>query len=693
MDSYKTEPLTGTDYPELESENASLRQQLALLVRRASISEQAQQSLELALDATRAGYWNWNIATGEIDINRQWAEIIGYEYEKLLPLTMDFWMELCHPDDLKLSKLLIEEHLSGRTPFYELELRVRHRNGNWIWVLDRGKICQFDEKGNPLRLIGSRHDITTRKMSEEALRNSAVHERIAQEFKSLIENIPGAVYRINGSGKTIMLSKPPDFLTGLEGKDYEIACFETLSMVHPNDRDAVADSYRSLKESKKSQTLIYRIVTGDNTFRWIEDRKTSTFSGDGTFTGIDGILFDITDRIAAQEEKHKLESQLRKSQRLETIGTLAGGIAHDFNNILTPILGYSEMGVVSLPSDNPLHEYFTEIMQAAERAQNLVSQILTFSRAQENTPSATNVQSIISEALKLLRPSIPSTITIEQHIESSSRNTLADPSQIQQVIVNLCTNAFHAMEETGGTLSIDLREIEVEKDKPAGLLKLPQGIYLQLSITDTGSGMDEATVERIFEPFFTTKSVEKGTGLGLSVVHGIITACNGDISVESVLGQGTTLRVYLPVIAEKASIEPDSNNSNNISGSVLFVDDEPAAVQIMILMMKKLGHTIHAESSPVQALKLYRENPGRFDLVITDLTMPEMTGIQLAGELHKTTPELPVILMTGYGKIIDQATSFSHYGISRLLKKPVKLVQLSAAVNEVLSATIQNKPS
>lgn len=693
MDSYKTEPILGTDYPELESENASLRQQVAQLVRRASISEQAQQTLALALDATSAGYWDWNIATGEIDISRQWAEIIGYEHEKLGPLTMDFWKELCHPDDLKLSKMQLEEHFSGRTPFYELELRVRHKNGNWIWVLDRGKICNIDEKGNPLRLIGSRHDITTRKMSEEALRNSSIHERIAQEFKSLIENIPGAVYRINGSGKTIMLSKPPDFLTGLEARDHEIACFETLSMVHPDDRNAVADSYKTLRESKKSQTLIYRIVIGENTFRWIEDRKTSTFSTDGTFTGIDGILFDITDRITAQEEKHKLESQLRKSQRLETIGTLAGGIAHDFNNILTPILGYSEMGVVSLSPDNPMHEYFTEIMQAAERAQNLVSQILTFSRAQENTPSATSVQSIISEALKLLRPSIPSTITIEQNIESSSRNTLADPSQLQQVIVNLCTNAFHAMEETGGTLSIDLREIELGKNNPAGLLKLPESCYLQLSITDTGCGMDEATMERIFEPFFTTKSVEKGTGLGLSVVHGIITACNGDISVESVVGQGTTLRVYLPVIAEKVSIESDRKNSTNISGSVLFVDDEPAAVQIMILMMKKLGHTIHAESSPVQALKLYTENPERFDLVITDLTMPEMTGIQLAGELHKTTPELPVILMTGYGKIIDQATSFSHYGISRLLKKPVKLVQLSAAVNEVLSATIQNKPS
>jgi PAS domain S-box-containing protein len=535
-------------------------------------------------------------------------------------------------------------------------------------------------------------DFTELKMAEAALRNSALQERIAMEFKTLINNIPGAVYRINSSGKTTILSKPPDFLTGLAAKDYETAFFETLSMVHPDDRDAVADSYKALKEAKRSKALTYRVVTGQDKVRWIEDHKTSTFSDEGIFTGINGILFDITNRMVAQNEKQQSEGRLRKSQRLETIGTLAGGIAHDFNNILTPILGYSEMGVVSLSSEDPLHEYFTEIMQAAERAQNLVSQILTFSRAHDSKPTAVSVQSIIAEALKLLQPSIPSTITIGQTIDNSCSNALADPTQIHQVIVNLCTNAFHAMEESGGTLSIDLREIQDDTTLPAGLQKIREGSYVQLSISDTGCGMDDATLERIFEPFFTTKSVEKGTGLGLSVVHGIITGCNGEITVESTPGQGTTFRVFLPIIDEKASIRSGRSTPDKVGGSILFVDDEQAAVQMMTVMMTKLGFAIHAEISPVQALKLYRENPNRFDLVITDLTMPEMTGIQLAGELHKTSPALPVILMTGYGKIIEQATPFTSYGISRLLKKPVKLAQLSSTVNEVLSETTQNKP-
>ncbi|NTW52087.1 MAG: PAS domain S-box protein [Chlorobiaceae bacterium] len=958
MDIFKSEPFLDTHYPELDSENAALKEQIELLERRASHAENLASSMAMALEATQAGVWDWNIATGDVEVNEHWAAIIGYELEDIAPLTIEFWKENCHPDDLVLSEALLREHFAERTAYYEIELRMRHKKGHWVWILDRGKVCKRDADGNPLRMIGSHQEITSRKNSEEAiatqidkaiipicheehdeetnlealfdtiddylfildmegmvivtnaavknklgyspeavrkmhllefhppgrraeagatvermlagenisclvplitesgelvpvetrvntgiwnkqpvlfgisrditeriksqlaiieserrfreltamlplalfetncelkltytndkccevfgytelemgagfdalnffeaddaeaildglmrifenpelfrdhherivlrkdgsrfpaliycmpivregrkegirsividvtelraaeeaLRNSALQERIARELKALIDNIPGAVYRINDMGKTTILSMLPEFLTDFVATDDEQTLFETLSLVHPEDRNSVAESYRSMKESKKSQTLVYRIVTETDKVRWIEDRKTSTFSDDGVFTGIDGILFDITERIAAQDEKHKLESQLRKSQRLETIGTLAGGIAHDFNNILTPILGYAEMGVGTLTPEDPMHEYFSEIMQAAERAQNLVSQILTFSRAQESKASAVSIQEIVTEALKLLRPSIPSTITIEQHIDESCRSVHADPSQIHQVIVNLCTNAFHAMEASGGTLGIDIREIEPEKSKPAGLMMPGKGSYVQLSISDTGCGMDDATIERIFEPFFTTKPVDKGTGLGLSVVHGIITACAGEISVESILEKGTTFRIYLPVIDTKATIQSSESTPLHGSGSVLFVDDEPASIQIMTLMMNKIGYTIHSESSPARALELYKENPARFDLVITDLTMPEMTGIQLAGELHKTNPELPIILMTGYGKVFDQATSFSHYGINRLLKKPVKLLQLATAVNEVLFATTQNKP-
>ncbi|WP_236848173.1 hybrid sensor histidine kinase/response regulator [Chlorobaculum limnaeum] len=299
-----------------------------------------------------------------------------------------------------------------------------------------------------------------------------------------------------------------------------------------------------------------------------------------------------------------------------------------------------------------------------------------------------SIQEIIDEAIQLLRPSLPSSVIIEEHIDHSCRNVLADPNQMHQVVVNLCTNAVHAMEQTGGVLKIGLREIIAGNGIPSVVPKLPEGNYVELTISDTGTGMDELTAERIFEPFFTTKSIDKGVGLGLSVVHGIVIAANGHLNVESEKGKGSTFHVWLPANENKASAKAEEKpQPAKYAANILFIDDEPAAVQMVSIMMTKLGYNIRAEKSPAEALKIFREQADQFDLVITDLTMPEMTGIQLTGEIHKISPSIPVILMTGYGKIIDHDTPLKHYGITRLLKKPVKLAQLASAVNEVLSST------
>ncbi|MEI8032752.1 MAG: PAS domain S-box protein [Chlorobiaceae bacterium] len=533
-------------------------------------------------------------------------------------------------------------------------------------------------------------DLSELKTAEEALRNSAMQERIVREFKTLIDNIPGAVYRTDRNGKTVLLSMMHDIMQEYSRDEFATALFKTGAIIHPDDRAAVLASTRQLQKEKTSQTIAYRIAMKSGLYRWFEDRKTSTFSAGGIYTGTDGILFDITERVRAQEAKQNLESNLRKTQRLETIGTLAGGIAHDFNNILTPILGYAEMGTSSLTEEDPLHDYFNEIMLAAERAQNLVSQILTFSRAQESMPAIVNVQAIVSEALKLLRPSIPSTITIEQQIEGNCRNILADPSQIHQVIINLCTNAFQAMESSGGVMTITLRESSPESTSRKQHPDLQGKEFLELSISDTGTGMDETTMERIFEPFFTTKTVNKGTGLGLSVVHGIITSFRGEITVESRLGEGSTFRVYLPVINDDMLTAPAAEIPEAGNGSILLVDDEPATLRMMEVMITRLGFTVHSTGSSLGALELFSSNPEEFDLVITDLTMPEMTGIELAGELHKKRPQLPVILMTGYGKDIEHTLPLSHYGICKFLKKPVKLTSMAATIKEVLSSNKLN---
>lgn len=620
--------------------------------------------------------------------NRKTCDVFGYSVEEL---SAGFHAaRLCLPGQKLPITAFLRSMLDGKVVSNGNEHTAARKDGTRFPILCYSMPIVRDGKVKGVRAIIV--DMTELKAAETAMRNSEIQESIAREFKSLIDNIPGAVYRINEKGVATMLSGLPETLPEISYNAYRSDLLETLDLVHPEDRQEVAAANRELPVTRQSATLTYRIVTGNGAVSWLEDRKTPTFSPDGAYTGIDGILFDITERVRSQEEKQMLESQLRQAQRLETIGTLAGGIAHDFNNILTPILGYAELGVISIDRDDPLYEYFAEIMQAAERAQTLVSQILTFSREQESVPSTVSVQAIVSEALKLLRPSIPSTITIELDVEPSCRNVMADPSQIHQVIVNLCTNAFQAMETGGGRLRIGLHELKHDDPIRLSHTSIRNGDFIHLSIADTGTGMDDATMERIFEPFFTTKSVNKGTGLGLSVVHGIVSSCNGEISVESAPEKGSVFHVYLPVIEEVGILETtEPLTMTTGSGRILLVDDELAAAQMMKQLITRLGFSIHAETSPVKALELFRQAPDSFDLVITDLTMPQMTGLQLAIELHRTKADLPVILMTGYGKNIDNAMPLSRYGISKLMKKPIKLTQLADTVNEVMSTINHNE--
>ncbi|TCD48076.1 PAS domain S-box protein [Chlorobium sp. N1] len=615
--------------------------------------------------------------------NEKATELFGYTKEEFadnFPVA-----RFTVPEERPMALENMRRMLGGTRPASSAEYTATRKDGSRIPMLLYSS--PIIESGTIRGIRGTALDLTDLKKAEEALRNIAIQERLVSEFRTLIDNIPGAVYRVNREGTTTILSMVEEFLRDFSKEQFERELFSEPSIIHPDDLEAVLRSNRTIGDSAVSETITYRIVAPDGSARWIEDRRTPAYAGEGEFQGIDGILFDITERVRTQEDKLELESRLRNSQRLETIGTLAGGIAHDFNNILTPVLGYAEMGALDVPKEDRLHDYFTEIVRAAERAKTLVAQILTFSRAQESEPQAVNVQSIVTEALKLLRPSIPATITIKRHLDEACGNVLADPSQIHQVIVNLCTNAFQAMEESGGVLSLELTRIEAGSGALKMFPHLEESDCLHLSIADTGPGMDKATMERIFEPFFTTKSVNRGTGLGLSVVHGIITSYNGEISVESVPAKGSTFHVYLPLINEEIPEKPKEIMLPKGVGHILFVDDEAATNQLMQELIPKLGFSISCFRSPLEALEAYRCGPGGFDILITDLTMPEMTGIELARSIHALTPAFPVILMTGYGKDIELTTPISHYGITKFLKKPVPQSELAAAINEVISAT------
>jgi len=402
---------------------------------------------------------------------------------------------------------------------------------------------------------------------------------------------------------------------------------------------------------------------------------------------------DISERLAAEEEKHKLEHQLQQAQKMESIGTMAAGIAHDFNNILSPIYGYVELALMKLQGQPEIVEYLTEAHNAASRAKDLVKQILTFSRQDTEKLAPIEVHVIIKEALKLLRSTIPTTIEIKQHIEANCGYVLANPTQIHQILMNLCTNAYHAMRETGGTLGVSLKPIELSPDDASRNIHLKPGPYLLLEVSDTGHGMDQETLAKIFEPYFTTKGLGEGTGMGLSVVHGIIKSHGGDITVYSEPGQGSSFHVYLPVI-ERAASEPLATASSNLppggTERILLVDDEESVAKVEKSMLESLGYRVQAFTSPQEALQHLRENEHRYDLVITDMTMPKMTGDKLAREILAAWPDMPVILCTGFSELINRESAM-EIGIRQFVTKPIVLMSFARSLREVLDSTANNE--
>lgn len=388
--------------------------------------------------------------------------------------------------------------------------------------------------------------------------------------------------------------------------------------------------------------------------------------------------------ISYEKEKSKLEKQIQHSQKMEAIGTLAGGVAHDFNNILYPILGYTEMAIDETAEESPARESLDEIMTAAQRARKLVEQILTFSRLDHQGRIPLKMQGAIKEALNLLRATLPATIEVVQRIDENCGPVLVDPTQIQQVVMNLCTNAFHAMQDHGGTLTVSLEETQIASDDlPANLNPVT---YIKLTVTDTGYGMSKDIIERVFEPYFSTKKIGEGTGMGLAVVHGIIKGYDGDIQVYSEPGNGTTFNVYLPRIYK--DIETSDKTPTSIQKgdeSILLIDDEDQITRMLKQMLTSLGYRVNAVSDPIEALEIFENDPQAFDLVITDMTMPKITGDLLSMEVLKIRPDIPVILCTGFSKLIDEGR-VREIGIKKLIMKPVIKSEIARAIREVLES-------
>jgi len=503
--------------------------------------------------------------------------------------------------------------------------------------------------------------------------SQAERKSAEEKYRILVENSNDSIF-IAQDGVVKFPNRKTEELTGYSAE--ELARMPFINFIHPDDRESVMDKHkRRLRGERSASTYSFTIIhksgfkrtTQVNTvlIQWEERPATLNF------------IRDIT-------KQTELESRLRQAQKMEAIGTLAGGIAHDFNNILFPLMGYAEMLKLDLPVGSPLHGHVDEILHAALRSKELVKQILTFSRKGDQDIKPIKLQPTVNEALKLLRSSIPTTIDIQQNIDPDCGVVVADPTQIHQIIMNLTTNAYHAVEETGGMLKVNLKQVRLESDQSV-FLELTPGEYVRLTVADTGIGIEKDVMDKIFDPYFTTKETGKGTGLGLSVVLGIVKNCNGDIRINSEPGKGTEIQVYLPIMDRKVD-DIKTDRSEPVRGGtekILLVDDEETILRMEQQMLERLGYRITTRTGSVDALEAFKANPDSFDLIITDMTMPNMTGVQLAGEIKRIRPDIPVILCTGFSYQINDEKS-KALGIQGFIMKPVIMKEIAAKIRMVL---------
>ena len=637
----------------------------------------AEERWQLALTGTNDGVWDWNVASGSIFFDLRYAEILGRNLDEL-PQDDRSWMVLVHPDDLSEAMAAREAHLAGQTPLFSAEHRMLTKSGKWKWVLGRGKVVTRDAANGALRMVGTLSDITVRKELEQTLRRN---QELADHVGRLAM-IGGWEYDLRDntlywSASVRSIHEVPD--------DYVPSAAAAMEFYAPEMRPVLQSAFHRCLTEGESYDLELPLITASGRRIWVRTLGRAE-DDSGRRVRLYGAFQDITARHEAEESRRQLETQLFQAQKMETLGTLAGGIAHDFNNLLTGIMGYHDLAADVLPEDHHVRGYLGEARQASLRARELVEQILTFSRQQESPERMpVDLALLVGEARRFLRATVRSTIQIQSEVEPDCPRVLADSTQLHQVLLNLGSNGAQAMGEHGGILKFKLAKIELDAARTAALGGLSPGPYVCLSVSDNGHGIDPATLKRIFDPFFTTKKPGEGTGLGLSVVHGIVRGHQGGIEVESSLGVGTTFRIYLPEAVSETPVESQHNSSvqQGHGDTIFLVDDEELVVKFAAIALERMGYKVVVFDSALPCLEAIKADPSACAVLVTDQTMPGLTGTDLIEAVHKINPALRAVLMSGYFTKISSQTlhQLSHVD---LLNKPFSSDELALAVQRAL---------
>ncbi|MHB8111215.1 MAG: response regulator [Syntrophorhabdaceae bacterium] len=687
---------------------------LAWLVRRTTLREEQQKSEELS---------NINLALQtEIGERKQMEEYSRHlaSFPQLNPKPV---IELSSSGQVKYRNPAVQKTLEDHgfkgddcSPFWPKDLE------DLLHALTQGKedafyrevtikdsvfaeTIQLIPQFNSMRIYA--HDITARIRTEEALRQSE------QQYRIMGETLPYGVWLVDANGRAIHVSQ--SYLDLIEMTLEEMQNFGWTRRLPPEDVGPTKEKWMHSVRTGEPWESEHRIFGPDGKYHVVLARALPVRDENGEITCWVGINLDIDERKTMEEElrksrdeleyrvqertvqlqeayeslqleskeRQKAEDQLRQSQKMEAIGTLAGGIAHDFNNILAAILGFTEMAIDDVSDRSPAKDNLKNVLKSAMRARDLVKQILTFSRKTSYDRTPILLSPLVKETSQLLRATIPATIEIKLSITVTSDTVFAAPTEVQQILMNLGTNASLAMEERGGVLEISLTDIDFMPDS-AFETEMASGEYVQLMVKDTGTGMTPDVMRRAFEPFFTTRELGMGTGMGLAVVYGIVTDLKGTITVESEPGIGSIFRVFLPKVkTEVKEDQPETLQIPTGTESILFVDDEDMLVEWARGTLEKLGYSATSLTDPARALTMFSSDPSRFDLVITDQSMPSMSGMQLARELLTIRPDIPIILCTGHSAIVSPEKA-KKAGIKEFLMKPVTREELAKVVRRVI---------
>ncbi|GMV92134.1 MAG: hypothetical protein AMXMBFR82_19120 [Candidatus Hydrogenedentota bacterium] len=629
----------------------------------------SERRLAEAMDLANAAEWEFDLSAGAFTFNDRFYALYGTTAEQEGGYRMsaeDYASRFLYPEDAHLVADEVARAMaeSDANAAWQLEHRIRTRDGRKRFIVVRITTIK-NAQGDTISTHGVNQDITERRLAEDERARLAIALEQAAEAvvvtnaRGEITYVNPAFERITGYSRDEAHGQNPRILkSGEQDDEFYDELWETLG------RGKVWSG--KLKNRRKDGNLYDAEMT-----------VSPVLDESGSITSYVAIQRDVTDELA-------LERRVSQSQKLEAVGTLAGGIAHDFNNILGAILGYGQLIAEAVPPGSETHDDITNLLEAAHRATELVRQILAFSRRSEEDLQVIEIGLIAKEALKLLRPSLPATIEIRADIDVTGTTVLADPTQIHQVLMNLCTNSYHSMREKGGTLTVSLKPFGVDAAIAGSNPDLRQGDYVRLTVADTGHGISPENLERVLEPFFTTKEQGEGTGLGLSTVHGVVKSHGGALTIYSEVGAGTTVHVYLPQATHKRQAEAETiQDVPSGHERILLLDDEAALVRILERGLRKLGYAITSETNPVDALALFKSDPNAFDIVISDLTMPKMTGMEFAAEIRTIRPDLPVVIASGHADD-SLRERIAGIGVSYFLAKPIRVPEVARLIRSIL---------